>query len=172
MTNQILNEDLRTIQAALRSFLEGELLLWRGLPAISAATLHDLWGEPSAREDTTLGWFPAQRITYPMELSSGGIAAYLRNNELVLIQGLVPPPAQILEGLGKPSAIKPREIVLPDAYVHEYLYCERGLVLSVAQTSKEGEALRIVRCRGIRPLEKPEQFDSKLYRSLENKILF
>ncbi len=77
-----------------------------------------------------------------------------------------------MAALGSPSAIKPHEILVENTYVHEYLFCERGLVLSVAEPFEEGRPLRIVRCRGIQPIDSPEQFGPEFYQSFEDRIVW
>jgi hypothetical protein len=56
--------------------------------------------------------------------------------------------------------------------VHEYLFCERGLVLSLAEPFEGGQPSQIVRCRGIQPIDSPEQFGSDFYRAFEDEVVW
>src|SRR5258706_3095809 len=114
-------------------FLRGDLESWRGLPDVSIRTLKEALGPPEGPESVTLGWFPAERFEFRLESATGGMAAYARDGRVVLVESLVAPNISAAERLGQPCAIKPQEIVVPDCYVHEYLYCGRGLVLSIAE---------------------------------------
>lgn len=167
--NEVVN-DPEVARERLQPFLELDLLSWKGLPPLALEILNAALGDPTQREETELGWYPAERYIYKVDASSGGLAAYVRNNSIILIEALVPPPLSVKDGLGEPSLVKPHEILKPNAYVHEYLYCERGLVLSLAEPFQKGQPFEIVRCRGIQPLESPEQFGPELYRSFEDEI--
>ncbi|MBE9475215.1 MAG: hypothetical protein IMY85_10025 [Chloroflexi bacterium] len=159
-------------RAVLHPLLELDIPSWNGLAKITVETLYATLGRPKKVEDVELGWYPALQLTYIMDTPSGGLAVYIRNNEVVLIETLIPPPLSAMVGLGPPSAIKPHEILVENAYVHEYLYCERGLVLSIAESFEEGQPHQIVRCRGIRPIDSPEQFGPELYRAFEDKTVW
>lgn len=165
-------DDSVVVQAILLPFLEWNLSAWKGLPKILVETLNATLGAPQSEEDTELGWYPAKRLTYAVDAPCTGLAAYVRNNEVVLIEALVPPPLSAMAALGEPSAIKPHEILVENAYVHEYLFCERGLVLSVAEPLEGNLPLQIVRCRGIQPISSPEQFGPELYQSFEDRTLW
>jgi len=97
------------------------------------------------------------------------LIAYLRDDEVILVETLTPPPLSAMSRLGEPSAIKPHEILREGSYVHEYLYCERGLVLSIAEPFEKGQAWQIVRCRGIQPIDDPRQFGPEFYLPFEDR---
>jgi hypothetical protein len=78
------------------------------------------------------------------------------------------PPAAVLETLGTPSAVMAHEIVRPGAYVHEYVYGPRGLVLSVAQPFEAGAEWVVVRTRGIAPMASDQRLGPELHRSVED----
>ena len=65
---------------------------------------------------------------------------------------------------------------LEDAYAHEYLWCARGLVLTVAvplgglDDEDDGVPERIVRCRGLRPLARVGDFGPAYYRPLDSRV--
>ena len=162
-------DDPITVRATLRPFLEGDLRSWNGLPALSMVALGAALGEPGKGERTNLGWYPADRYTYAVDSPTGGINAYARDRVVILIETIVAPPLSAMNGLGEPSAILPNEILAPDAYVHEYLYCEKGLVLSIAEPFEKQRPKKIVRCRGIKPLNSPDEFGPEFYLAFENR---
>lgn len=127
-------------------------------------------GEPERSEEATLGWYPAQCLTSPMDCPSGGLRAYVRDGEVILVEALVPPPVSLLERLSEPDAVLPHEILSPGAYVHEYLYGGRGLILSVAEPFDREQPRRILRCRGIRPVGSPSDLGPELYLPFEDQI--
>lgn len=168
----VMNDDTNEAamaRARLQPFLEGDLLAWKGLPRLNVETLNAVLGQPAKEEETNLGWYDAMLYTYETASPSGGIAAYVRDGEAVMIEALVPPPLSAIEGLGEPSAIMRHEILVDGAYVHEYLYCERGLVLSIAEPFEKEEPQRLVRCRGVRPMSSPEEFGPELYMAFEDR---
>ena len=161
--------DVAIARARLQSFLEGDLVAWKGLPRLTVETLSAVLGQPTKTEETKLGWCAATVRTYVGESPAGGLAAYSRDNKVVMIEALVPPPLSATEGLGEPSAIKPHEILIPGTYVHEYLYCQRGLVLSIAEPFEKEEPLRLVRCRSVYPMNSPEEFGAEFYMTFEDR---
>lgn len=163
-------DDPAAVQTILRPFLEGDLRSWPGLPHLSPKALSDALGEPDERAETKLGWYPALRLVYRRDTASGGLAAFARSEQIVLIEALIAPPARVLQELGEPSAVKPHEILSPGSYVHEYVYCARGLVLSVAKPFNEGDSIRIIRCRGLRPLASPDEFGPEFYQPFEDQV--
>jgi hypothetical protein len=153
-------------------FLRGELESWRGLPDVSIQTITEALGPPEGPESVTLGWFRAERFEYRVESATGGMAAYARDGRVVLVESLVAPDISASNRLGEPCAVKPQEIVVPDAYVHEYLYCDRGLVLSIAEPFASGSPSRILRCRGIAVMAEPSGFGPDLYRAFEDQVVW
>lgn len=160
------------IKKIVQPFLENNLLLWKGLPLVSIEIFSEAIGKPTEIEEAELGWYPAERYTFEVKSRSGGIAGYVRNGEVLLIEALKAPPLAAMKGLGEPTAILPHEILVQNTYVHEYLYCERGLVLSVAEPFQKELPLRIVRCRGIRPMRSPDEFGPEYYQSFEDKTVW
>jgi hypothetical protein len=160
---------MERIREALQPFLALDLLAWQGLPVLPAALLHAALGEPERSEEAALGWYPAQCLTYPRESPSGGLNAYVREGEVVLVEALAPPAVSVLEALGKPDAVLPHEILSPGAYVYEFLYGERGLILSVAEPLAKEQPRQILRCRGIRPLAAPFTLGPELYLPFEDQ---
>lgn len=158
------------IKEAVRPFLEQNLVLWAGLPRTTVETLSRAISQPIKMEQGSLGWYPAERYTFRVESPAGGLIAYARHAEVVLIEALVAPPFSVTQGLGEPTAILPHEILSPLAYVHEYLYCERGLVLSVAEPFQEGKPMKIVRARGIPRLHRASEFGPEFYQAFQDQI--
>jgi hypothetical protein len=165
-------DDPAAVRSALQPLLAGDLSSWEGLPRLSAGTLRAALGQPEQVEEATLGWYPAQRHTFLVEAPGGGLDAYIRNNDVVLVETLTPPPLSAMSALEEPSAIKPHEILREGSYVHEYLYCEIGLVLSIAEPFDKNQSLRIVRCRGIQPIDDPDQFGPQFYMPFEERSVW
>jgi len=172
MSREVSIQDPDLVRAAFRPLLDLDIMSWKGLPRITGETLEAAFGAPAETEDTELGWYPAQRLRYVMNTASGGFNAYIRNNEVVLIETATAPSAAVLHDLGAPAAVMPNEVLADKAYVHEYLYCARGLVLSVAEPFNKEQPARIVRCRGIHPIDGPEQFGPELFMAFEDKTLW
>lgn len=82
------------------------------------------------------------------------------------------PDINVLNQLGQPTAILADELFMEGYYVHEYLYCDRGLVLSVAESLSKAKRLRIVRSRGIPVLDSPKDFGPNYYRSFEDDTVW
>lgn len=154
----------------LHPFLHHDLLAWPGLPAITVAELTEALGQPADRDVTTLGFYPADHYTYPLEAPSQGITVYARHQQVVLIQALVPPPTSAMAELPEPCGIKAQEILVPGAYAHEYVYCDRGLVLTVAKALNHHDPDCLVRCRGIQPIATVEAFGPDFYRPFEDQM--
>lgn len=157
-----------TLRAALDPILHADVLHWQGLPTASVAEFDALFGTPAERAEATLGYHPATRHRYPYA-DTPGLVLWSRDGVAVMFEAPVTPPLPVLDALGTPDRVLPHEILVPDAYAHEYLYCARGLVLTVAQALRGG-ADRIVRCRGIRPLTGPTEFGPAYYRAFEDQV--
>jgi hypothetical protein len=164
--------DCANLKSIFKPLLEGDLLLWRGLPVISAESVIATFGQPSAMDETDLGWYPATCYTWDFKTPEPNMTVYSRNGELVLIETKVSPPIEILKSLGELSAILPHEFLIPGTYVHEYLYCQRGLVLSVAEPFQKELPLQIVRCRGIKIMSRAAEFGPEYYRSFEDETVW
>ena len=160
------------MERQLRPFLDGDLGAWRGLPQLTATDLVALFGPPSRVEETTLGYYPATRHTFPAPVPSGGLAAYERDGRIVLIESLSAPAPDVLHALPAPTGTLPQEILLHDEYAHEYVYAAQGLVVTVAKASGDATDDRIVRYRGVRRLDRLEDFGPDYYKAFEDQILF
>lgn len=146
-----------------------DLGAWRGLPELSPESLDAVFGSPSQAEPSYLGRYPAHRSTYQLDRPSGGLHAYSRDERVVLVETLLPPPASALSALGPPTEAKPHEILVDGAYVYEWVYAPRGLVLSVAEPFDAPENRRIVRSRGVRPLASADEFGPEFYLAFEDQ---
>lgn len=154
----------------LESLLFGNLMLWKGLPNISVIELEVLLGKTEESETVKLGAYPAQRLKFPQQKGNRALMAYVRYGQVVMVEVLPPPDFNVLSGLPKPTTILPQEISVEGAYAHEYLYCERGLLLTVAQSFEKSEHHRLIRCRGIQPLSSPDQLGPDLYMPLDTEV--
>lgn len=143
---------------------------WKGLPPVTESGLETLFGEPKERAESVLGYYPATRCLYRLPVSGQGLVAWLRDGEAVLVETLSQPSVTVLERLPAPSAVLAQEILVPDAYAHEYLYCTVGLVLTVCEPLSGEGPDRIVRCRGLRPLADPSDFGPEYYCAFENQV--
>lgn len=162
---------------ALAPMLRLDPAAWAGLPEAAVADFDELFGPPAACEETTLGSYPASRRRYEAGGASDGLILYSRGDRAVMVETPLPPPLSALAALPEPDAVLARELRLPDAYPHEYLYCATGLVLTVAVPlgsieDEEDEATPsgILRCRGIRPLARVEEFGPDYYLPLDNRV--
>jgi len=155
--------------AVLEPLLALDLAAWHGLPDVAVAEFDAALGPPENAEDAHLGWYPARRLTYRLARPSGGLQCYSRDDRAVLVETLVAPPPAVLAQLGPPSGVKPHEILVEDAYVHEWVYAPRGLVLSVAEPFGAPEDRRVVRCRGVRPLAGADDFGPEFYMAFEDR---
>ncbi|MEN8175527.1 MAG: hypothetical protein ABFS23_07175 [Pseudomonadota bacterium] len=145
---------------------------WRGLPEASVQDFDAIFGPPIERETADLGSYPAVRHLYRAD-DGTGLVLWSRDKHAVMVEALRAPPLSVLDELPAPSAVLPREIRVPDAYAHEYLYCPIGLILTVTvplePAGKEAPS-GIVRCRGIKPLARVEDFGPAYYLPLEDRI--
>jgi len=174
MTNDATSEQLadpHAIQAVFERFIAGDATAWLGLPTVSEVDLDAALGPAEEASDAMLGWYPARRAVYRLAGSAGpaDVAIYSRDGTVVMAEALSLPPLPPLDALGQPSDIKPHELLATDAYVHEYVYADRGLVLSVAQPFAPDGAWRVVRYRTI---QRGTEFGPDLHRSADDDIRF
>lgn len=165
---------LENIKKKLIPLIAGELLAWRGLPLIEVDDLEDAIGPIQKRTEVLLGAYPADRYLFKIGNSEQEIAAFVRLGTVVMIENLQPPPLSAMEHLEQPCATLPQEMLVEDFYTYEYLYCSRGLVLTVAKPLEEegNQEDRLIRCRGIRPIESERDFGPELYMPRERQIHF
>jgi hypothetical protein len=151
----------------LRPLLSGTPAGWRGLPRLATDAFDAALGPPVAVACEDLGYYPAERRTYCV----GGheVFVWAREGAAVMVEVAVALPESALGALGAPSAVLPNEILVEGGYAHEYLYCPRGLVATVVQPYRAG-ALKIVRLRGVAPLDRPDAFGPDLYKAFEDRV--
>jgi hypothetical protein len=161
-------------RAALDPLLRLDLAAWAGLPRLVVADLVAAFGPPARDEEARLGSYPARRLGWDVEGPSGGLDAFVRAEGVVMVATRHAPPPEaapaLLAALGEPCAVLPQEVRAVGAYVHEHLYCARGLVLGVSVPHGAGGPSGIVRCRGIRPIASREEFGAELYQPADQRI--
>lgn len=158
------------ILQVLGPMLDFHLDAWRGLPPWQLSDVTGALGEPEQRQETMLGMYPALRQSHPLpDRAAGGLAIFSRQGRVVVIETLRPPPLEVLESLGEPDARLRHELSVPDAYVWEYVFCKRGLVLSVAEAFDTSRPSRVVRCRGLHTLAHPQEYGAEFYLQLESR---
>jgi hypothetical protein len=157
---------------ALEPLLALDPAAWRGLPPLTVADLDRCLGPFAAAEEAQLGWYPADRRTYRLDRPSGGLDCFSRDGQVVLVETLEPPPSSVLEVLGPPSGVKPHEILVEGAYVPEWVYADRGLVLSVAEPFAAPDDRRVVRCRGVRVLASADEFGPEYHLAFEDRTSY
>jgi hypothetical protein len=158
--------------AAVAPLLRFDLAAFAGLPQVLAADVEAAWGAPARVEEVRLGRYPALRSTFPRPAPGGGLEVFARGGEVLAVETLVPPPVEAMGPLGEPTTILPHELRAEGAYVHEYLYAPRGLVLSVTEPFAQEDAVRLLRCRGVRPMASAAEYGPELYRSLDVAVLY
>jgi hypothetical protein len=174
MTNTTMSghlEDPSAIRSVIARFLAGDATAWRGLPAIQEVDLDEALGPAQETSEAMLGWYPARRAVYRLAGVDGPseVAIYSRDGNVMMAEALTLPQLPPLDALGRPSDIMPHELLATDAYVHEFVYADRGLVLSVAQPFAPDSAWHVVRYRTIRP---DTEFGPDLHRSADDNISF
>ena len=156
----------------LLDFLRGNLAAWYGLPAVRVQDLVSAFGSATSSTSIDLGAAVATRLSFSLIGEARTLVAYSRQDEVVMVEAEPPPDLSALAPLGAPTSILPQEIWVPGAYAHEYVYDERGLLVTVAE-HLDGSALKeLVRCRGIRAFAFSERIPSDLYLPLDAKVVF
>lgn len=150
-------------------FSEGDIINWKGLSKdLSIEELIRFFGDPSKKSEEILGYYPALKYDFTIG-GNRDLTAYAREQKVVLIETKNLPGANILNELPEPDAALSHEILLDEAYAAEYIFCERGLNLTVAKHFDETVPDKIVRCRGFERITRAEDFDARYYRSFENQ---
>ncbi|MCA0439589.1 MAG: hypothetical protein LCH71_03735 [Proteobacteria bacterium] len=158
----------QSLRILLQPLLAGDLPAWQGLPAVSVADFDALYGPPTVRREEPLGALPAMRHDYAAG-DDGTLAMWSRGGQAVMLAPVHLPSPAVLDTLPAPDAVLAHEILVPGHYAHEYLYCTRGLVLTVAQ-SLQGNERHIARCRGMAPLAAPREFGPDFYLAFEDRV--
>jgi hypothetical protein len=158
--------------AWLQPFLDGRLVAWLGLPEVTVSEMAAALGPPNGVEAVTLGYYPAWRHEFQANSVSGGVRAYVRDGWVVLIESVAPQRAEVMQGLPEPNGILPQELLVSGHYAHEYVYCSRGLVVTVAKPLSSTGEDQIVRYRGVRQLGKVQEFGPDYYQAFDDQIRF
>lgn len=161
---------MNALLTALEPLLSLDPARWTGLPDATVAQFDALFGPPDERIDTVLGAYPASRARYRHDGAAHGVLMWAREGMAIMVQTVMPPDSAVLGELPEPDAVLAHEILVADAYAHEYLYCAAGLVLTVARVLRGSTPDRIVRCRGVKPLERIEVFGPAYYLAFEDRI--
>jgi hypothetical protein len=159
-----------TLRDALDPMLHLEPARWTGLPEAEIAQFDALFGPPVDRQAVVLGHYPADLSVYRTDEAARGLQVWARDGVAVMVQTMAKPDASVLATLPPPSAVLAHEILVDDAYAHEYLYCPVGLVLTVAQAYRGDTPDRILRCRGTRALASVDDFGPAYYLPFEDQI--
>lgn len=163
------------LEIAINALLEFRLVDWQGLPSSTTLELTQRLGVPADTFNTYIGMQSAIAMKFPMNsFPALGLIAYLRGNQVLALETFNPPPASVLSVLGPPDIRKPGEFLLAGYLIHEYVFCKRGLALSVADAlpSEPKTAIKIVRCRGIASLASPSEFDARYYLAQQSRRVF
>lgn len=160
-------------ETKIKSFAAGDIQSWNGIPEnFREDDLIELFGTVVETTNAELGYYPAKRILLADATGLRKLVAFLRDGVVILVESLVMPDAAVLEQLPVPDAVLPPEMLLPGAHPNEYIYCNRGLNLTVAKYADERIPDRIVRCRGVRQLGSSREFDARYYRAFEDQIVY
>lgn len=157
-----------TLHERLAPLLAGDPLAWHGLPPAHVADFDALFGAPLVQQDQVLGAMAAVRRSY-RDAQGRGLVVWSRQDLAVMVEASTLPPPALVAQLPRPDRILAHEILLPDHYAHEYLYCATGLVLTVAEPLGQGQA-HIARCRGVAALASPQEFGPAYYLAFEDQI--
>ena len=154
----------------LSAFLNADYPAWKGLTALTDKQLKKILGEPTLTENVHLGYYAAQKWSFPLSVASGGLYAYIREGEVIMIEAMATSHYDLISRLPPPCGEKVQEILLTGAYVSEQLYCQNGLILSVAAFFDTTRSPQIVRIRSIQPFDNPNAFDTRFYKAFEDQM--
>lgn len=161
---------MNLLKKKIEPLLTGQLHKWHGLPVLLASDLEASLGESDEEKTVNLGAYPAQRLVYKYPDNRHEVIIFTREGGVVMIEVNIPINVKALDDLPEPSVILPEEIFVAGVYSHEYVYADRGLLLTVAQPLGQKRLSKIIRCRGIRVLSSANELGPELYVALENKI--
>ena len=153
-------------------FLFCELPEWTGLPRLTLDEMARILGAPRSQAVQDLGYYPADRYVFPLATPTGGLIAYLREGHVVMVETVAPPRSSVPVGLPEPCGRLPHEFLVAGAYAHEFVYCEKGLVLTVACALDHSKPEWLIRYRGVRPLAHVREFGPEYYKAFEDRNLF
>ena len=160
------------IQLKNQPFIDLELKKWKGLGFYTIDEFSELFGQLEEVRDSKVGYFPAicyqyhvDNVKYPLKIyERGGIAIMLEIEAILDIA--------LLDDLEEPSVILLPELSIEEAYAHEYLYCNRGLLITVLEYDNPTRKNEIMRIRGFGTIDAVRDLKSDLYYPLDNQIKF
>lgn len=153
-------------------FSKGEADQWTGLPEnLLIGDLSAVFGPPAHVCETVLGYYPATKYSFKIDKREEGLVAYERNGLIILIETMTLPSNELLNELPAPDAVLPDEILAEKAYAAEYVYSGIGLNLTVAKHFDKTVPDKIIRCRGVKKLNNPSEFDARYYKSFDDLTL-
>lgn len=163
------------LEIAINALLEFHLVDWQGLPSTTKPELMKRLDVPVDTYNTYIGMHAAIAMKFPMNsVPAMGLIVYFRGEKVLVLETFNPPPASVLSVLGPPDIRRPGEFLLAGYLIHEYVFCKRGLALSVADPlpTEPKTSMKIVRCRGIVSLASPSEFDSRYYLAQQSRRVF
>jgi hypothetical protein len=157
----------------LDPLLKLRLADWHGPWPLLLDQLDELLGPRSEPAEVELGYHPAQAHTYKPDGADRAIVAYARGAEVIMLEVTPVPEDLALDELGEPDARLSQEISVPGAFAHEFLYAERGLLVTVAQDLLPPRHSRVLRVRAIQPVPAGTTvLGAELYRRLDTRTKF
>lgn len=163
-------ENSKSFASRMEPFMTLNFGSWTGLPLCHVSDFTALYSQPTQVKDATVGAFPAKLYTYEVAGMENELKVYERYGNVLMVELNKVLELDFISDLGTPSEILPQEIFLENAYAHEYLYTQKGLLITVLQHFNKNDAKEITRFRTFRPIEKAEDLDSELYYPLDNEI--
>jgi len=163
------------LEIAINALLEFRLVDWHGLPSTTTLELLDRLGVPVDTFNTYIGMHAAIAMKFPMNsFPAMELIVYFRGDQVLALETFNPPPASILTLLDPPDIRKPGEFLLAGCLIYEYVFCRRGLAMSVAEPlpSEPKKSMKILRCRGIASLASPSEFDNRYYLAQQSRLVF
>lgn len=152
-------------------FVQGNITNWKGLPKdLLIEDLITLFNNPLTTIEDSLGYYPAIKYGFAVDNNKETLIAYVRQKHVILIETKILPNQILLNQLPKPDVILPNEILIENAYAAEYIYCEKGLNLTIAKYFNKKLPDKIIRCRGFEKINNSNEFDGRYYKSFDDLI--
>lgn len=161
-----------TLENKLEQFTQLDLKSWDGLPSDMLNAYTEVLGSSPVPQDTTVGAFAAQLYQYELSATQKKLNVYQRNGVVFMIGLDTNIDQKILETLGEPCAILSQELYIEDAYAHEYLYCEKGLLITALQVFGQDQPTKVTRVRTFAPVKTAKEVKSELYYPLDAQEKF
>ena len=156
-----------SLKAQLDSLVRGDIDRWYGLPSVSIDEVKSILGKAEEVQEAAVGAHPAGLYRFSHSPSGSKIDIYERHGMAIMVEVRPVPNVDLLSVLGAPTAVLPQELSIEGAYAHEYLYCDRGLLMTVAQDLSGKIPDKVIRLRGIKKMKGPDELNSELYFPLD-----